>query len=399
MSHQPAPEPPVADEQLSLEHQSAADSFLQRSMAGMEESFVILPKLLQTVDPSICNTTANVALENHLLQIVSEESQVDQPVCEDCVSRVLLELDQRYKDALQQEKHYQKSLLELEQRPLEPTDDEAFQLEIEQFEQTELELRAQLQELSEERSSLNAELEVVRETTAAVEEQEYRYWRDLNEYLIEYERFVDQKDSLAQRIEVTQTKLQDLQRTDIFDECFHIALADQRNCFGTINGFRMGTTSQIKVPWNEINAAWGQAALLLFTLAKQCAFHFSTYDIVPKGSFSYMLRQSDKYHCELHAQGNRFSLVANRRYDKGMQFFTENLTEMCTWMARNDPHFRLPLRMEADKIGGKSIKFQFNSDDAWTEGMAALLVNLQYLSQALTHPVVDTTHHTNEVVI
>ena len=29
--------------------------------------------------------------------------QVDQPVCEDCVSRVLLELDQRYKDALQQE--------------------------------------------------------------------------------------------------------------------------------------------------------------------------------------------------------------------------------------------------------------------------------------------------------
>jgi len=55
--------------------------------------------------------------------------------------------------------------------------------------------------------------------------------------------------------------------------------------------------------------------------------------------------------------------------------------------------------MEADKIGGKSIKFQFNSDDAWTEGMAALLVNLQYLSQALTHPVVDTTHHTNEVVI
>ena len=86
---------------------------------------------------------------------------------------------------------------------------------------------------------------------------------------------------------------------------------------------------------------------------------------------------------------------------------------MCTWMARNDPHFRLPLRyvrgttlkpdwfcgrMEADKIGGKSIKFQFNSDDAWTEGMAALLVNLQYLSQALTHPVVDTTH-TNEVVI
>ena len=34
---------------------------------------------------------------------------------------------------------------------------------------------------------------------------------------------------------------------------------------------------QSQVPWNEINAAWGQAALLLFTLAKQCAFHFTTY--------------------------------------------------------------------------------------------------------------------------
>jgi beclin 1 len=30
------------------------------------------------------------------------------------------------------------------------------------------------------------------------------------------------------------------------------------------------------VPWDEINAAWGQAVLLLYTIAKKLNFKFST---------------------------------------------------------------------------------------------------------------------------
>ena len=40
--------------------------------------------------------------------------------------------------------------------------------------------------------------------------------------------------------------------------------------FGTISGFRMGRTSAHPVDWDELNAAWGQAVLLLHTLAQVC---------------------------------------------------------------------------------------------------------------------------------
>eukprot|EP00967_Tisochrysis_lutea_P042920 scaffold51711_cov22-Tisochrysis_lutea.AAC.1 len=38
--------------------------------------------------------------------------------------------------------------------------------------------------------------------------------------------------------------------------------------FGTISGFRLGRTPEAPVEWDEINAAWGQAVLLLHTMAQ-----------------------------------------------------------------------------------------------------------------------------------
>lgn len=38
--------------------------------------------------------------------------------------------------------------------------------------------------------------------------------------------------------------------------------------FGTISGFRLGRTPDVAVEWDEINAAWGQAVLLLHAMAQ-----------------------------------------------------------------------------------------------------------------------------------
>lgn len=38
--------------------------------------------------------------------------------------------------------------------------------------------------------------------------------------------------------------------------------------FGTISGFRLGRTPEVPVEWDEVNAAWGQAVLLLHTMAQ-----------------------------------------------------------------------------------------------------------------------------------
>ena len=41
------------------------------------------------------------------------------------------------------------------------------------------------------------------------------------------------------------------------------------------SGCRLGRTPEVPVEWDEINAAWGQAVLLLHTMAQACQITFS----------------------------------------------------------------------------------------------------------------------------
>ena len=64
--------------------------------------------------------------------------------------------------------------------------------------------------------------------------------------------------------------------------------------FGTINGFRMGRTPNMQVDWHEINAGWGQCALLLSSLSKKISLTFQRYKIVPYGNYSFIESLDDK---------------------------------------------------------------------------------------------------------
>jgi Apg6 BARA domain len=69
----------------------------------------------------------------------------------------------------------------------------------------------------------------------------------------------------ATQIEVADAQLEALRRTSVWNDVFHIW---HTNAFGTVGGFRLGRTATEPVPWEEINAAWGHAVLLLHTLAQ-----------------------------------------------------------------------------------------------------------------------------------
>ena len=65
-------------------------------------------------------------------------------------------------------------------------------------------------------------------------------------------------------IEQTVRQLERLRRTNVFNDAFHIWFDGP---FGTVNGFRLGRLPSVAVEWDEINAAWGMACLLLTTMA------------------------------------------------------------------------------------------------------------------------------------
>lgn len=73
----------------------------------------------------------------------------------------------------------------------------------------------------------------------------------------------------------------------MFNATFHIWHSGHGH-FGTINNFRLGRLPSAPVDWSEINAAWGQTALLLTALARKMNLTFDKYKVVPYGNHSYI---------------------------------------------------------------------------------------------------------------
>lgn len=91
--------------------------------------------------------------------------------------------------------------------------------------------------------------------------------------------------SLKCQINYAQAQLEKLKKTNVFNATFHIWHSGH---FGTINNFRLGRLPSAPVDWSEINAAWGQTALLLTALARKMNLTFQRFRLVPYGNHSYI---------------------------------------------------------------------------------------------------------------
>ena len=119
------------------------------------------------------------------------------------------------------------------------------------------------------------------------------------------------------------------------------------------------------VEWAEINAAWGQTAFLLSTLARLSSVTFVRYKLVPYGNQSFLEEiENKKRILPLHSSAG-LRLFTDSKFDLAMVAFLDCLEQLKLHIERNSkPHFVLPYAIEKDKIGdpgkeGLSIK---NSD-------------------------------------
>ena len=187
--------------------------------------------------------------------------------------------------------------------------------------------------------------------------------------------------SVENATEVAYAALKELQMTNVYNDTFHIWFEGQ---FATINTFRLGRLPSVPVSWNEINAAWGQAALLLWTLAGKTSFTFTAYTLKPMGSFSRIYRNDKPNHSgfELFGSTSGFSkrLLGNRSFDKAMAAFLVCLKELGDHIESIDPNFRVPYQIEGATIDSLSIKLAtFSAVESWTKACKKTLTNLKWM--------------------
>ncbi|XP_050418102.1 beclin-1 [Patella vulgata] len=329
---------------------------------------------------SMDNLSHRLKVTACLFDIMSGQSEVDHPLCEECTDSLLDQLDNQLKITEDECRDYRDLLTKL-QHETDDVDEKALDKELKQLKAEEETLHKELAKAEEEQKIVVAKLQEEEDKSKILDEEEEKYWKEYNEYKRQALELDDEQRSIANQLQYAQTQLDKLKKTNVFNSTFHIWHSGQ---FGTINNFRLGRLPSVPVDWNEINAAWGQTVLLLHSLARKMNLTFQRYRLVPYGNHSYLESLTEKNkELPLYGSGG-FRFLWDTKFDQAMVAFLDCLQQFKEEVERGDTSFCLPYRMEKGKIedsnsgNSYSIKIQFNSEEQWTKALKFMLTNLKW---------------------
>lgn len=334
----------------------------------------------ETAPSSMGNIGHQSRIKAFLFDVMTGQSTVDHPLCEECTDSLLNQLDDQLKITEEECKDYRNFLEKLENNG-DTTDESQLDDELKQLRAEEATLREQLHKVESEHEVVKKEIQREKEIARKLEEEEERYWKEYNEYKRQVQELDDEQKRVDNQLKYAQAQLDKLKKTNVFNATFHIWHSGH---FGTINNFRLGRLPSVPVEWSEINAAWGQTVLLLHSLAKKMNLTFQRYRLVPYGNHSYLESLTDKSkELPLYASGG-FRFFWDAKFDQAMVAFLDCLQQFKEEVEKGDTQFCLPYKMEKGKIEDTStgtsysIKIQFNSEEQWTKALKFMLTNLKW---------------------
>jgi len=348
--------------------------------SSLEEDNNGFTLLGETGPHSLGNLGHKPKVQAILFDIMTGQSTVDHPLCEECTDTLLNQLDDQLKITEEECKDYRNFLEKLETSG-DNGDDACLDDELKQMQGEEATLREELRKLELEQTQIEKDIAKEKETTKTLEEEEERYWKTYNEYKRQVQELDDEQKSVDNQLKNAQAQLDRLKKTNVFNATFHIWHSGH---FGTINNFRLGRLPSVPVEWSEINAAWGQTVLLLHALARKMNLTFQRYRLVPYGNHSYLESLTDKSkELPLYGSGG-FRFFWDAKFDQAMVAFLDCLQQFKEEVEKGDSQFCLPYKMEKGKIedastgSSYSIKIQFNSEEQWTKALKFMLTNLKW---------------------
>ncbi|XP_071447356.1 beclin-1-like protein [Hetaerina americana] len=314
-----------------------------------------------------------------LFDILSNTSDVDHPLCEECTDSLLDLMDQQLRLTEDEWNDYNEYLKRLELED-EETALSAMEKDLEELRLEEMRLQEDLKQLQAEEAATLESIRKHEEERDRLEREEERYYREYSRHRREFLLTEDEFRSLECQLHYAQTQLDKLKKTNVFNATFHIWHSGH---FGTINNFRLGRLPSAPVDWSEINAAWGQTALLLAALARKMNLTFQRFKLVPYGNHSYIEVLAEHRELPLYGSGG-FRFLWDTKFDAAMVAFLDCLQQFKEEVEKGDSEFCLPYRMERGKIedsatgNSYSIKIQFNSEEQWTKALKFVLTNLKW---------------------
>ena len=367
-----------------------------------------------------------------LFSVLSAHSDIDHPICTECTAAVLSGMRARLYASTKERDAYAGFLKSLQSSssPI-PTDEDVEEAEnaLEDMLMKEKAAFEELKSVEAEKREVENEIAELESQSQALDAEEQQFWAERNAFDDELDKLSTTLTSLEQKHAHDQQQLQSLQKTNVYNDTFCIG---HDGYFGTINGLRLGRLSGQNVEWSEINAAWGQTALLLATVAERLGYSFQGYRLRPIGSTSRIDKierpQPSKdgtdrasgagataarvTSLDLFSSGDipLGRVFLHRRFDAGMVAFLDCLSQLGAFvermpMSRPDADSAgsggspasaartaparvsrvLPYPINGDKIGegssAVSIKLGagFQQDESWTKACKYVLTCCKFL--------------------
>lgn len=377
---------------------SSAQSEASQSGKAMDESFVVIYKSESASDgggpqipppeggtngpmqPNNSGFHSTITVLKRAFEIATSQTQVEQPLCLECMRVLSDKLDKEVDDVTRDIEAYEACLQRLEGEARDVLSEADFLKEKLKIEEEERKLEAAIGETEKQNAEVNAELKELELKSKRFKELEERYWQEFNNFQFQLIAHQEERDAISSKIEVSQAHLELLKRTNVLNDAFPIWHDGE---FGTINNFRLGRLPKIPVEWDEINAAWGQACLLLHTMCQYFRPKFPyRIKIIPMGSYPRIMDSNNNTY-ELFGPVNLFW---STRYDKAMTLFLSCLKDFAEFANSKDQEnnippdkcFKLPYKIENDKVENYSITQSFNKQENWTKALKYTLCNLKW---------------------
>ncbi|KAJ1718906.1 autophagy protein [Coemansia erecta] len=367
---------------------SQSDSFILlsssqlRTQPFVESSVFELPGAQQPAGEPDGDVAETFEVIGRLMDRLDERSALGHAMCEDCAETMLRLLDREASD-LAHENEVLEGISRAAELALQKSSEAGDMGELER----ELERQAEIERALEETlGTLDEQLEgICRQIVEAdgeaaeMDAVEQAAQQELNEQHAVLERCEAEQWALDDRYARLAAQLTQLQRTNVYNDVFNITVSEG---VASINGFRLGGRSSHSVEWPEINAAWGQALLLLQTVGRRLGHEFIDYRLVPMGAFSRIERVSEpRATYELFGSGDLYlgRLFQNRKFDQAMVAYLACLAQIMRLILSINGALRVPYVIEGEKIGGASIRPMFGQDDVWTRACKNTLMNARWV--------------------
>jgi beclin len=342
-----------------------------------------------------------------LFEILSARSDIDHPVCSEC-TEILLEGLQKRQASVVRERDAYVDFLKQAQEDV-PTDEEKAKTkrDLEDAQRREREALEELEALEAEKARMEDEIAALDAEGEELDEEEELFWRERNAFVQELSAFQEERDSVQNQLEHDSKLLESLQRTNVYNDTFCIG---HEGNFATINGLRLGRLNEHPVDWPEINAALGQALLLLVVVSEKLGCKIKGYKLLPIGSTSKLILEDPEavptgvgkakgtVH-ELYSSGSLpFGLGAfYGGFDSAMVAFLECLRQLGEHIERpsasgagGSPSVKMPYVIQTSKdkgrINGVSVSLGgVGKEEQWTKACKYMLTCCKLLLAHASH--------------